>query len=728
MRVLLVHHALPPSSWGGSEIYTLALARRLARDHDVTLLHRTSDRARAQGVLEESREGRLRLLAFNNLAAAGFESYRDPELAAALAAALGRPAPDVVHVGHLSGLSTGLVFEARRRGIPVVVTLHDFWTVCPLGQLLTLDLRVCPGPSPTRCLGCVGAQVVAPPGMTARLGAGGLPGVARLGRAVSRVSGRGRARIAHRLEEMRELLRSADLLLSPSRFLRDRLAGLGIAGIEVLPNGHEPLAPRPRVPDPQGRVRFGFVGTAIPSKGVHVLAEAYRRLDDPRALVRIHGPFPPYHGDSGYEARVRRLLGPRAGEALRGAFDHARLGEVLSELDALVVPSLWEENAPLTVQEAFLARLPVVVSDHGGLAELVRDGVDGLRFRPGDPGDLARVLRRMLDEPELTRRLGSAPPPVPDMDEHLAALVPLYERARRRYRERVGRVGVVVLDRGQPESAARALASALDGTVRPESVVVINGPGPAPAVPGGTAILRLPENRGFAAGMNAGVAALRREGCDRLLLLNNDATLEPGALRRLAEALEDPRVAAAGPVILRDSDGRVESRGARFDPGSGRFRLAGHGQPAAMAEGRQDAGALSGAVLMLSARALDQVGPLDERYFHSFEDADWCLRARAAGLRLVVVEGARARHLGSGTLGSASPERLYYAARNHLLAASRHRPLPAPRRWLRAGTILALNLGHALRQAEVPRLRGVKAVLAGTLDSWRGRTGERGTR
>jgi GT2 family glycosyltransferase len=474
-------------------------------------------------------------------------------------------------------------------------------------------------------------------------------------------------------------------------------------------------------------VRFGFLGAAIPSKGVHVLADAFRRLSDPRAALAIHGGFPRYHGDTGYEARVRALLGPLAEECLRGPFSRERLPEVLADLDVVVVPSVWEENAPLVVEEAFLARRPLVVSDHGGLAERVREGIDGLRFRPGDPADLARVLRRLLDEPDLRARLGARPPHVATLDEHVRSLEALYERARCRIGERAGHVGVVVLDHRRPADAAAAARSALAESVATQVLVVENGPGDGSELPSGARRLRLAENRGYAAGMNAGIEALRRAGCDRLLLLNNDARLEPGALRRLAEALEDPSLAAVGPTILRDRDGRVESRGARFDLRSGRQRLVSHGAPPDAVEGRAQAESLSGAAWMLSAAALDRVGPLQEAYFHSFEDADWCARAREAGFELAVVLGARVHHSGGRTLGPASPERLYYAARNHLLALERLRPRGGAARILRDAVVVLLNLAHALVQSDVPRGPGLRAVLLGAGDAWRGRVGPRGS-
>ena len=298
MRLLIAHQAYPPEG-GGAELYTEALARTLARNHDVSVLYAERDSNRPDLALRETQRDGVRLLTLNNphAQAAGFESYRDPRVTAAAARLLDERRPELLHVGHLRGLSSGLVHEARQRGIAVVVTLHDFWPVCALGQLVDRKLRVCPGPTPRRCLGCVGEQVaLRSPALRARVRQ--IPFAADAGRVLTRLGHSGARRIERRLDELHELLRATDVVVSPSRFLRDRLASLGLPMAEFLPNGHPGLEVPSRLPDAAGRVRFGFLGAAIPSKGVHVLAEAFRRLADPRATLAIHGGFPPYHGDT----------------------------------------------------------------------------------------------------------------------------------------------------------------------------------------------------------------------------------------------------------------------------------------------------------------------------------------------------------------------------------------------------------------------------------------------
>jgi glycosyltransferase involved in cell wall biosynthesis len=112
--------------------------------------------------------------------------------------------------------------------------------------------------------------------------------------------------------------------------------------------------------------------------------------------------------------------------SLEGEADDRGLDAALAWADYLVVPSLWWENSPVTIQEAFAAGVPVIASRLGALEEKVRDGVSGLLFEPGSVADLVRVLRRTSDEPELLPRLRAGIPPIVTIADHAAQLEALY--------------------------------------------------------------------------------------------------------------------------------------------------------------------------------------------------------------------------------------------------------------------------------------------------------------
>jgi glycosyltransferase involved in cell wall biosynthesis len=97
-------------------------------------------------------------------------------------------------------------------------------------------------------------------------------------------------------------------------------------------------------------------------------------------------------------------------------------------VDWVVVPSIWWENAPLVIQEAHLHRRPVITSSIGGMAELVQDGVNGLHARPDDPLDLARVMRRAVEERGLWDRLVLQIKPPPSIDAVAQAHLLLFDR------------------------------------------------------------------------------------------------------------------------------------------------------------------------------------------------------------------------------------------------------------------------------------------------------------
>ena len=99
------------------------------------------------------------------------------------------------------------------------------------------------------------------------------------------------------------------------------------------------------------------------------------------------------------------------------------VGSILARLDALVVPSIWYENSPLTIQEAMLAGTPIITSDLGGMAKLVQDGVNGLTFEPRDAAGLQSAIQRLIDDEALRRRLRPRREEVKDLatsaQEHL---------------------------------------------------------------------------------------------------------------------------------------------------------------------------------------------------------------------------------------------------------------------------------------------------------------------
>jgi glycosyltransferase involved in cell wall biosynthesis len=111
---------------------------------------------------------------------------------------------------------------------------------------------------------------------------------------------------------------------------------------------------------------------------------------------------------------------------LVGRYDYAALSKLMANIDWVVVPSIWWENSPLVIQEAFLHGRPVICSDIGGMAEKVIDGVNGLHFRAGDPHSLADVLRRVVGAPDLWKTLHDKRPEIYSTEDAAVNISSMY--------------------------------------------------------------------------------------------------------------------------------------------------------------------------------------------------------------------------------------------------------------------------------------------------------------
>ena len=198
---------------------------------------------------------------------------------------------------------------------------------------------------------------------------------------------------------MDAILGEVSQIVAPSRHVRDRFAAAGLdpARVIVSSNGIDTARFLMRPPRRPGPLRLGFIGGLTVSKAPHALIEAWRRLPhggghggDGRRVRR------PYHGDDSYRGTIDPLLSLPGVQAI-GPVPHDESRTLLSTLDVLVVPSIWEENNPLAILEAFAAGVPVVASRIGGIPEIVSHGTNGLLFEPGNVDDLARALGRFVD-------------------------------------------------------------------------------------------------------------------------------------------------------------------------------------------------------------------------------------------------------------------------------------------------------------------------------------------
>jgi glycosyltransferase involved in cell wall biosynthesis len=423
MRILFTIHGLPPERWGGAEVYTHNVARALAdRGHEVTIFT-TSRALGASGATEptHTQEGEhLSVLqaplppsrASENAAAQLWHTVRDRALEGHFAALLAQSAPDVIHFQHVQGMSAHFIAQAAAAPAAAttarLLTLHDFWFFCANSQLRRPGNEPCAGPS-AGCRNCVDC-------MTLR---DDLRPWRRLRELVA-------LPLAARNRYLAARLREVDLCLAPSAFLRERYIGQGLpaARIEVLENGiladagdAEPLALG------DSRSRFLFVGSLAPHKGVHILVEAFNPLPPDARLTIIGGEG----SEAGYAEQVR-ALSKHPGIRFAGAQSQAVVHATLREADCLVVPSLWYENSPLVVQEAFAAGVPVVASRIGALEEKVRDGLSGRLFTPGSVDELANLLRTLHADPGALAALrAGVTPPVP-MAAHVNRLLAIYER------------------------------------------------------------------------------------------------------------------------------------------------------------------------------------------------------------------------------------------------------------------------------------------------------------
>lgn len=440
MKILYITNGYKPQRWAGTETYTAGIADEVAsRGHIVEILcSGVWDQGEKywMGVSEDTQNGiRVRRINLNwTKSPDPFRYlYDNPVVGQYLAGMLRDEKFDLVHVTSCETLSASVLHVIKDAGLPLILSITDFWMLCPRINLLRADGSTCSGrTTPHECLACMlmgsglyrkGGEIL-PEGII-------FPVVSWMSQYpfFTRVRGlRGMAgNMAQRKSVLRHALTLPDYRVTASNFVRDVFVSNSVdVPIAVQPYGHDLAWLNSYAGKTESNLlRLGYVGQIIQSKGVHLILQALTHL--PKDMLEklslvIYGNL---NQDPSYGQQIRELASGLPHVKFGGTYAHADSALVFSEIDILLVPSLWFDF-PLIIYEAFATQTPVIASDLGGMAEAVSNNRNGLLFEPGDTADLSRQILRLMDEPELLDRLRQGCPRVRTVKDEVDLLEQKY--------------------------------------------------------------------------------------------------------------------------------------------------------------------------------------------------------------------------------------------------------------------------------------------------------------
>lgn len=423
MRILYTTHQFLPEYSSGTEVLTCSTAREMQRrGHEAFILTGFPPRAEnGQAKLSDRYE-------FNGLTVERFfcsqslpwirnrmqAEYHDPCFSNYFKERLVEIQPDIVHFYHLQRLSGEAIDACAQLGIPAVFTATDFWLLCPTNQLLYPDGSICEGPDKDaeNCVRHLAALSQGPhltsilekmPSLLLKF----LIRCVRMPLLPETAYCSFVRAILARQARMQRLISKVDRVLVATRFMGDKFLEFGLKksrisklafGIEWVHNMLPSEAKGSRK-----NLTVGFIGTLYFHKGADILLKAVRLAPaDLSISVKLYGSLDQFPQ---YVNLLKTIAGNDQRIAFCGTFPKERIGEILEDLDILVVPSLWHENSPLVISSAQAAGVPVVGSNTGGVNEVIQDGLNGLLFERGDAEDLSRIIQVLCHDRMLVKRL-----------------------------------------------------------------------------------------------------------------------------------------------------------------------------------------------------------------------------------------------------------------------------------------------------------------------------------
>jgi len=379
MKILYLVHQFYPDHYTGTEKFLLNLASVAQRwGHSVKVLTYRFGGDNANNVGDG-------LVDFQNYLYKGIEvlsftykSYpadfgfgvEDANLWSISEKVLSDENPDLIHVAHPMRVGE-FIKSARRLNVPYVITLTDFWLMCPKAILLTSGKELCYGPQRGEM-----CQHACPEFSNAS--------------------------IVSRLANAEEILRGAKAVIVPSRFLGSLFKHeFPFLEPRVIPYGIDftNIKRNARTYTGEEELTFIFAGQIDYHKGVHILLDAFKRLSG-KAKLKLYGS-----GPEGAMRNFKEMAKGHSNIEFCGVYAENKLGEIFGSVDVAVIPSNWHENNTIVMREALASNVPCIVSSGEGMIEKIQDGMNGFIFRMGDADHLKEIVDRITARPGILEEM-----------------------------------------------------------------------------------------------------------------------------------------------------------------------------------------------------------------------------------------------------------------------------------------------------------------------------------
>jgi glycosyltransferase involved in cell wall biosynthesis len=310
---------------------------------------------------------------------------------------------DVAHAHNIyGGLTTAVLDVLRKFNIPVLITLHDYKLICPNYKLLA-NGKICED-----CK--VGRFYMA---------------VRNCCHKESLVASTIYATETYFNEAFKKYKKNVKCFISPSVFLKNKFEEFGWEKDTIV---HIPnfIESKKYIPNYAGEEYFVYVGRLSMEKGIGTLIRAFMLLPTGSTRLVIIGEGP-------MEGELKKTAKKDTRIEFRGYLYGEKLNQVRKNAAAVVVPSEWYENAPLTILEAFALGKPVIGARIGGIPEMIEDGINGFLFEAGNIEGLAAIMDKVLKLPKTRlKEVGKSAREKTEKEysaeRHYQALVKLYQR------------------------------------------------------------------------------------------------------------------------------------------------------------------------------------------------------------------------------------------------------------------------------------------------------------